>query len=169
MSTRFFLILSGTSSPARYELTAAISGDVEGWDSTSRHFASRADVEAALRNSKVLAAIGPSQSLDVAASNVPVAFALESAAPAIALQVLRRTDPQTKTEKTMVTFNDLNGSLLHSTAHYERRHPITVGEILEVDTPLGRRSVEVVEITKDEVSSYGSDDTRRNVHVNVRF
>jgi hypothetical protein len=162
MATKFFLILSRTTSPIRYELTSAISGDADGWNGTSRYFASRDEVETALRNSKVLAPVGPNQSLDAAASNIPVAFALESAAPAIALQVLRRIDPQAKREKTMVTFNDLNSSFPFSTAHYEREHLITVGEILEVDTPMGRRAVEVLDITKDEVLSYGSDDTRRH-------
>jgi hypothetical protein len=169
MATKFFLILSSTTSPIRYELTSAISGDADGWNGTSRYFASRDEVETALRNSKVLAPVGPNPSLDAAASNISVAFALESAAPAIALQVLRRVDPLARRERTMVTFNDLNGSFPFSTAHYEREHPIAVREILEVDTPMGRRSVEVLEITKDEILPYGSDDTRRHLNVNVRF
>jgi hypothetical protein len=56
----------------------------------------------------------------------------------------------------MVTFNDLNGSFPFHTAHYEREHPIVVGETLQVDTPMGKRSVEVLEITKNEVVPYGN-------------
>jgi hypothetical protein len=169
MGTKFFLVLSLTSPPMRYELTAAVSGDADGWNGTTRYYTTRNEVETALRDARVLAPVGPNQSLDAVASNIPVAFALASATPAIALQVLRRVDPEAKHEKTMVTFNDLNGSFPYSTAHYEREHRIAVGEVLEVETPMGRRNVEVLAITKDEVVPYGSDDTRRHVSINVRF
>jgi hypothetical protein len=169
MATKFFLILSATTSPFQYELNCAISGDANGWLSTYRLFASRSDVEAALRSVSVLPPIGPNQLLDAAASNIPVAFSLGSASPAITLQILHRVDPQAKRERTMVTFNDLNGSFPFHTAHYEREHPIVVGETLQVDTPMGKRSVEVLEITKNEVVPYGSDDTRRNLSVKFRF
>lgn len=54
-------------------------------------------------------------------------------------------------------------------AHYERDRPIAVGERLEVDTHLGKRVVEVLAISKSELVPYGSEDTRRNVTVDVRF
>ena len=70
-----------------------------GWLSTSRLFTNRNDVEAALRSVSVLPSVGPNQLLDAAASNIPVAFSLGSAFPAITLQILRRVDPQVRREK----------------------------------------------------------------------
>jgi hypothetical protein len=169
MATKFFLILSATKLPFQYELNCAISGDANGWLSTSRVFTSRNELETALRSVGVLAPVGPSQLLDAALSGISVAFSLESASAAITLQILRRVDPQAKFEKNMVTFNDLNGSYNFHTAHYERERPIIVGDTLQVDTPVGEHFVKVLEITKDEIVPYGSDDTRRNLHVNVRF
>lgn len=169
MTTKFFLILSLTARRSEYELTCAISGEVDGWRSTPRYFTSREEVETALRGAGVIVQIGPNQLLSAAASRIPVAFSLESPASAIALQLLYRVNPERKLERTMVTFHDLNGSLPFPTAHYQRDRPITVGERLEVDTPLGKRVVEVLAISKNELASYGSDDTRRNMTIDVRF
>ncbi|WP_433970912.1 hypothetical protein [Tunturiibacter lichenicola] len=69
-----------------------------GWLSTSRLFTNRNDVEGALRSVSVLPSVGPNQLLD-AASNIPVAFSLGSASPAITLQILHRVDPQARREK----------------------------------------------------------------------
>lgn len=169
MTTKFFLILSRTGKNSLYELTCAVSGDVDGWRTTPRYFETREEVEAALRDADVIASIGPNQMLNAAASNVPVAFSFETPNSAVTLQLLYRVELDGKLERTMVTFNDLNGGLLCQTAHYQREQQITVGERLEVDTPIGKRVVEVLAIRKSELSPYGSDDTRRNVTVDVRL
>lgn len=169
MKTRFFLILSRAARTFEYELTCAISGDPDGWQSKSRHFSDRKELETALSGAGIIPAVGPYQLLDAAGSSIPVAFSLESASGAVELQVLNRLDPERKREKTMVTFNDLNGGLVLQTAHYERDRPITVGEKLEVDTAFGKRVVEVLAIKKDKVVPYGSHDTRREMTVDVRF
>jgi hypothetical protein len=127
------------------------------------------EVETALRDTGVIAPVGPNQMLSAAASSIPVAFSFDTPDSAIALQLLYRVEPDGKLERTMVTFNDLNGSLQLQTAHYQRDRQITLGERLEVDTPIGKRVVEVLAIKKSELKSYGSEDTRRNVTVDVRF
>ena len=169
MSTKFFLILSLAARTFEYELTCAISGDPAGWESKSRHFSNRKELETALSGAGIIPAVGPYQLLDVAASSIPVAFSLQSPAGAVKLQVLSRLDPERKREKIMVRFNDLSGALVSQTGHYERDTPITVGEKLEVNTPIGKRVVEVLAIREDRVVPYGSHDTRREMTIDVKF
>ena len=166
---QFNLILSpAATSESEVDLTCAISGDNDRWHGNTKRFTNRNEVERALRSAGVFRDRGSDECLNGLDKGIPAVFAVEPRA-AIALQVLHRVDPRHKKERTFITFHDLRGGLIDQTKDDYLDREIQVGDLLSVDTPLGRRTVRVEKIRSSEVKPFGSDETRREVHVEVNF
>ena len=164
---KFVLVLSRTSRGSQVEVTCAVTGESEGWLGITRRFNSQAEAEEALRTAGAIPPVGSNYSLQAVASGVTAAMFVSSSI-AIKLQVLCRLQAGKK-ERVMVTFHDRRGGILNATAHYSRPNPIVLGEVLPVETPLGVREVEVLKILGDRVVPYGSEDTRREMDIEVEF
>lgn len=78
-------------------------------------------------------------------------------------------DPRHNKERTFIIFHDLRGGLIDQTKDDYLDREIQVGDLLNVDTPLGPRTVRVENIRTSEVKPFGSDETRREVHIEVNF
>jgi hypothetical protein len=166
---QFDLILS--PAPTRepeVDLRCSISGDNDRWQGTTKRFASREEAEMALRSAGVLSDRGSDARLNGLDNGASAVFSVGPRA-AIELQVLYRVDPRHEQERTFITFHDLRGGLIDQTKDDYLDREIQVGDLLNVDTPLGPRTVTVEKIRKSEVKPFGSDETRREVHVEVTF
>lgn len=165
--TKFVLVISRTNRGPEVEVTCAVSGETEGWHGITRRFDNQTKAEDALRAVGAIATAGSNYNLQAVTSGVDVAIFV-SHSSAVKLQVLYRLQPGKK-ERVMVIFHDKRGGVLNQTAHYSRSVPIVVGEVLRVETALGTREVTVLNILQDRVVPCGSEDTRREMDIEVEF
>jgi hypothetical protein len=166
---QFNLILSpAAGGGSEVDLTCAISGDNDRWQGKTKRFTNREEAEKALKSARVLRYRDSDERLNGTAAGAPVVFSVEPR-EAIELQVLFRVDPQHKKERTFITFHDLRHGLINQTKEDFLDEEVQVGDLLSVDTPIGKRSVRVENIRSSEVRPFGSDETRREVHVEVSF
>jgi hypothetical protein len=167
--TQFNLILSPAAGrESEVDLTCAISGDNDRWQGKAKRFTNREEAEKALQSARVLRDRGSDERLNGLDKGAPVVFSVEPR-QAIELQVLFRVDPRHKKERTFITFHDLRGGLINQTKDDFLDRELQVGDLLSVNTPIGKRTVRVENIRSSEVRPFGSDETRREVHVDVNF
>jgi hypothetical protein len=166
---QFALILSPPNGDEpQVDLACAISGDNDRWQGRTRRFTNREQAEKALRCAGVLRDKLSDERLNRLDKGVPAAFFVEPKA-AIALQVLYRCDSRHRKERTFITFHDLRGGLMDQTREDYFDQEVQVGDMLSVNTPVGPRTVRIENIRSSEVKRFGSDETRREVHVDVNF
>lgn len=166
---QFNLILSVAAGHEHaVDLACAISGDNDRWHGKTIRFRNREEAEKALRSAGVLRNHGSPEPLNGLDKGMTVAIPVEPAA-AIQLQILYRVDPHRKKERTFIQFHDLRGGVLGQTKEEYRDREIQVGDVLTVSTPLGPLKVRVENIQSSEVKPFGSEETRREVHIEVKF
>lgn len=166
---QFNLILfPAIGSEPEVDLTCAISGDNDRWQGKSKRFRNREEAEKALQSVGVLRDRRSDIRLNGLDNGTPAVFSIDPRA-AIALQVLYRVDPRHNKERTFIIFHDLRSGLIGETKDDYLDREIQVGDFLNVDTPLGPRTVRVENIRTSEVKPFGSDESRREVHVEVNF
>ena len=163
----FFVVLERQGN-GKALLTCAVTGDNERWQGGSRVYDTLQDAEEALRSARVLPPVGPDQRLDAARSGIAPAFPA-SHDSAVALQLLHRVDPTRGDVRTFVRFQDLRGGVYGLTQEYLLQKDLEVGDQLTVRTSLGDRSVRIEKINRSETRKFGSDETRREVDVEVNF
>lgn len=166
---QFNLILSAAAGREHeVDLACAISGDNDRWHGKTKRFANREEAEKALRSAGVLRNQESQERLNGLDKGIPVAFPVEPTA-AIQLQILYRVDPQHKKERTFILFHDLRGGVLGQTKEDYLDQEIQVGDVLTVNTTLGPQKVRIEKIRSSEVRPFGSEETRREVDVEVNF
>jgi len=166
---QFALILSpANENEPQVDLTCAISGDNDRWQGKTKRFTNREQAEKALLSAGVLRDRVSDERLNGLDKGVPAAYFVEPKA-AIDLQVLYRRDPRHEKERTFIRFHDLRGRLMDQTKEDYLDQEVQVGDVLSVNTPIGPRTVRIENIRTSEVKRFGSDETRREMHVDVNF